>query len=562
MYNMYKGKSMEKGKINWIKRVDGKINWCLILIIIVSVIQSALMVLFALFIKELINSAITDNPDINNVIKNAIICVVLLIVPYTLLVFVRVLNDKNRIEFEVTLKNKVFASILKKDYGQITNFKSGELLNRINNDTKIVANGYSQIPVAFFTMTTKMILVVGVLFAFQPIFTAFLVVGGIVIMGVSFIFRRFSKKLYKKTRKADGKSDAYINESISNLLVVKVFSAQDKTQNKSEELIKKYERCAKNQRYLAVSMSSIMSFAFSFFYIAIVVWGAFCLYYKVDGMDFGVLTAMIQLVSQIQTPFANFTSIFSVYFEMLASMERIDQILCLDEDKPITLDENKVTNFKSIVAKNLGFSYDREQVLIDVNFTINKGDLVLIKGRSGMGKSTILKLILGVYPNKEGNLYIQTENEEIALNSSTRNIFSYVPQQNLLLSGTIRENICFLADNPTKEEIDKVIDVCELGFINDFPKGLETEIGENSQGISEGQAQRIAIARAILSKRKILLLDEATSALDEKTEKSLLEKLYNAYGNDLTIVLISHKKLAETICNKVLTVKNGIVESN
>ena len=214
----------------------------------------------------------------------------------------------------------------------------------------------------------------------------------------------------------------------------------------------------------------------------------------------------------------------------------------------------------SVNFDNISFKYDRDIIFDDTTFSLSKGDFVAIMGISGIGKSTLLKLLLGVFSVQSGNIYIKTSDGNIPVDKSTRRLFSYVPQGNMVISGTIRENLTFINDNATDEEIENAIRVsCAKQFIDEFPDGLETVIGEKGMGLSEGQIQRLAIARSLLSKSPILLLDEATSALDENTEKQFLKNLKTL--DNVTCIIVSHKKAALEICNKNIQIINGkIVE--
>ena len=188
--------------------------------------------------------------------------------------------------------------------------------------------------------------------------------------------------------------------------------------------------------------------------------------------------------------------------------------------------------------------------------SINKGDFAAITGISGIGKSTLLKLLLGVIYPESGNITLKLNDSEEIADKSTRNLFSYVPQGNLLLSGTLRENITFMCEDKTDEEICRAIELsCADEFVNDLPDGLETVIGERGLGLSEGQVQRIAIARAILHNAPVLLLDEATSALDEATEERLLRNLRDL--DNRTCIIITHKPAALNVCNKEIRIENG-----
>ena len=181
-------------------------------------------------------------------------------------------------------------------------------------------------------------------------------------------------------------------------------------------------------------------------------------------------------------------------------------------------------------------------------------------GISGIGKSTLLKLLLGVFNVHSGDITLKTSNGNIPIDKNTRRLFSYVPQGNMVISGTIKDNLTFINDNVTDDEIENAIRIsCAKQFIDELPQGLDTVIGEKGMGLSEGQIQRLAIARSLLSNSPILLLDEATSALDEETEKQFLTNLREL--DNVTCIIVSHKKAAIEICNKNIQIINGkIVE--
>lgn len=251
--------------------------------------------------------------------------------------------------------------------------------------------------------------------------------------------------------------------------------------------------------------------------------------------------------------------IFPKYYSMIASGERLMEIEEIDNETGKHCDNlDKLYNdMQSICGNNLVFSYGRNAVLKNADFEINKGDFVVVTGISGIGKSTLIKLLLGVYMPQCGEIYFSENNgNKIHVDDGTRQLFSYVPQGNMLFSGTLKDNITFIKDDAKQEEIDRAIKIsCSYDFISELPDGINTVIGEGGMGLSEGQIQRIAIARALLTDAKILILDEATSALDEDTERRFLSNL-REYENDITLILISHKKAAFSICDKEMTIKN------
>ena len=201
---------------------------------------------------------------------------------------------------------------------------------------------------------------------------------------------------------------------------------------------------------------------------------------------------------------------------------------------------NDLTGF---TADHLTFSYDREPIIQDVTLTIPKGGLSVIIGQSGIGKSTLLKLLLGLYRPDSGSLALDTPNGPIPVDRSTRSLFSYAPQGNFLLSGTIRENLTFTNPDATEEELRSALYVSAMDeYVATLPQGLDTVLGENSAGLSEGQAQRISLARAVLSGAPVLLLDEVTSALDAQTEKIVLERICALPGK--TCIAVTHRPAA------------------
>jgi ATP-binding cassette subfamily B protein len=214
----------------------------------------------------------------------------------------------------------------------------------------------------------------------------------------------------------------------------------------------------------------------------------------------------------------------------------------------------------AIAAEDLSFSYDRDQVFTSSDFSLPKGAFAIITGPSGIGKSTLLKLLLGVFRPETGRLCLQGEAGSVTLDRSTRRLFAYVPQGNLLLSGTIRENLTIVKPEATEEELQQALYVSAMdAFLPQLPKGLDTVLGESGAGLSEGQAQRLAIARAVLGGAPVLLLDECTSALDTETEQAVLQRLKAL--PDRTCIAVTHRPAAAAICDWRLEVSDGKIRS-
>jgi ATP-binding cassette subfamily B protein len=278
--------------------------------------------------------------------------------------------------------------------------------------------------------------------------------------------------------------------------------------------------------------------------------------------DYGSILSAILLLMQLQSPLSSFSSIPPAYYARIASGERLAEI----EDIPMESIKDDglfdvYNDLNGISFKNIEFSYGRENILTDVNARLNKGEIICLTGPSGAGKSTIFKLLLQVYKPTAGEILLHTQNSALTLTEKERGLFAYVPQGNFLFSGTIYENLAFFSNETDeavlKEKMQFALKTACADFALDLPQGLDTVLAEGGEGLSEGQLQRLAVARALLSDRPILLLDEATSALDADTEKRLIENI--AGLKNKTCLLVTHRPKALEIADKILHIENGQV---
>lgn len=453
----------------------------------------------------------------------------------------------------ITIKTDLYSRILRKDYSKITAYHTGEMLNRLNTDVEHVTGAITSILPGLVFLLSKLIGILVVLFTIDPVFTLIFLGVGIFVFCSSMIFRRVLKSYHKQIMETDGKIRSFMQETLQSLLVVKVFRAEDKVVENSKELQEDNYKRKRKRNFFSLTTQTCFSLAFNAAYL----FGLFFCGYKIAVGDpfitYGVLSQVLSLTTQISQPIQSLTSILPTYYAAIASAERIIELEELeDEPKLISgdLDYTEIyDNLESIEFKDITFSYDRELIFEDTSLTVNKGDMILMTGISGIGKSTLSKLLLGVYPLEKGEIYLSLKDgTKHIVDSNMRPLFSYVPQGNFILSGTLRQNITFVRSDAEESQIEEAIRLSCADFIYDLPQGLETVIGEKGMGLSEGQVQRIAIARAFLNDSPILLLDEATSALDEETELQLLNNIKSL--KDKTCILISHKKAANQICNK------------
>lgn len=543
--------------IKWLTAICKKQIPMIAFIVFVNVVHGVTSVAFANFSKRVIDGA-TEYKSLDYVIKFAFALLGVVLLQMVLSLLRTGLADRCKGRIDILLKRHLLDVIIEKDYASVSKYHSGDLQNRLFNDINIVSDSFTKIvPNAVF-FVTKLLSSLIYLIIIDRIFALVFVVGGIIVFIVTRSFRKTLKRLHKKVQETEGKTRSFIQEFVTNLLAVKAFSVEEKMQKHTDELQEENFKAFMKRRNFSIFANTGLGTVFNVGSVFAIAFGAYRI--LIGAMTYGTVTAMIQLVNQVQSPFVSLSGTVPQYFSGIASAERLMEIETLPDEADInkqSFDKDELyESLKSITFDNISFKYDRDIILNSTSYTVNKGDFVAIIGISGIGKSTLLKLLLGMFRVQEGEILLNTSNGSISVDKNTRKLFAYVPQGNMILSGTIRDNLTFINENATNEEIQQAIEIsCAKQFIDELPDGLDTVIGEKGLGLSEGQIQRLAIARSILSKSPVLLLDEATSALDEKTEKQFLTNL-KAMKN-VTCIIVTHKKSALDICNKTIQIIDG-----
>ena len=452
------------------------------------------------------------------------------------------------------MRNMFLHKLLKKQYETLDGVHSGELVNRMFSDITIVKDGVMEIPADLANMTVGFIGASLILISIDWKFIVLIAVGSLLGLALIILFRKPLKNRHRKVQEAEGKLHSILQEALENIRLIKASGLEKKIEQQTEEKQNRFFYAQLNKGYFSVYMGNGINMAFQASWLICMLWGCYGLYTK--NLTYGMLAALIQLISQIQGPIANAAGMVSRIYGMLSSAERLEEILDLPEEAEIVEQFGEDEKFMAIQVQDLTFSYksDGAVVLHDLNLNIEAGDFVAVTGVSGSGKSTLFQLLLGIYKPDAGsvNFLFRTKSGETRRKNATRNtrkLFAYVPQGNTLFSGTLRDNLCMFTEQATDEEIMEAAYIaCIDEFIRELKEGLDTLIGERGMGLSEGQAQRIAVARALLSDAPVLLLDESTSALDERTEAELLKKI-NCLKNK-TCLIVTHRRAALDICNR------------
>ena len=476
-----------------------------------------------------------------------------------------VLNSSLRVrvtgKIEMALKGQMFLSLTQKEYSGIAPLHSGDILNRFTSDVEVVVGGVVGIVPSAVSLFSRLIAALAVLISMSPELTVVIIIIGIVVGFAARIYSKYFKGIHKKVQSAMGETRSYMQECTENIVVVKTFGSAGTFHEKLKSLMTRVYKL-KLRRNLISNIANIAVFLlFTGGYYAALSWGAF----MVDraAITYGTLMALLSIVSQVRAPITNMSGLIPQYYSALASAERIMELQCLP-DEPKTLPQTDTARLyeklSAVRLQNVSFRYGKKnnEVLKSAYMTLKKGTLTALVGGSGEGKSTIFRLLLGLYHPNEGTLFLKTDEETIPIDATVRGLFAYVPQGNMILSGTIAENIRFCnlsADDEALLNAAKCADLYD--FVQSLPNGFDTVIGERGLGLSEGQIQRISIARAVLSGAPILLLDECTSSLDEKTEKTVLQNIKAM--TDRTVLIISHRPAALSVCDKIYRLSGGIL---
>lgn len=461
-----------------------------------------------------------------------------------------------RAKLEINFKQDVLHTILKRNYEQVTKFHSGELMTRIVSDVNLIIDTLVALIPSILSMVTRLVCAIVLLFQISKEFVFALLIGGLLLFVVVNVFKPYLKNIHKKMQEAGANVRLFFQEVFDNLLVIKIFQTEETICEKSMDLQNKRYDLQMKRRSLSIASGTGYNIIFQVCYLFALIWSTYNLYWK--NITVGGLTSIVQLINQVQSPIIGLSRSFQNTFGMIGSAERIMELENLDEDivGKETDSEELYGNLEKIVMQNVDFTYKNKKIFEQLNFEVNKGEIVAIYGESGIGKSTLLKLILGIIEKDQGEIYFDLKNgKQKKIGNDTRKMFAYVPQGKFILSGTIRENITFVNPKATEEEWEEALSVSDCkSFIKELPQGLETEIGEKGSGLSEGQLQRLALARAIVSKAPILILDEITSSLDSKTEEEVLHNIKNLKNR--TCLIVTHRNSISAICDREFVVEN------
>lgn len=452
------------------------------------------------------------------------------------------------------VRSQFFSEIMRVRWENLQSVHSGDFLTRSLNDSNdVVSLLLNAIP----SGSSSLLQFVGafaMLYYFDPVLAMIIVGLTPILLLLSKAYFRKMRFLTKEIKESESTISKFLQESYQGQLVIRAFEQQIDKINDLDEIQFSYEQRVRNKTSFSTFTNGILLVTFRGGFLAAFIRGLYLL--NAGSITFGTLTAYLQLVGRLQAPMNNMMGVLSSVVSASTSVERLGYIRKLEHEElahgikleaPITLSMN-----------NVSFAYSGEEcdVFHDFSMEVLPGEMVGIVGESGAGKSTLMRLLLGLVKPNQGEIFLSNGIDRIVVSEKTRPNFVYVPQGESLFSVSIRENLLLADPSADDNRLAEVLEMASAQFVlNELQNGLDTILGERGAKLSEGQSQRVAIARSLLREGDIILLDEPTSALDSETAKEFLENLKMLMKNK-SIIIITHQHEVAAYCDKIIPIMN------
>ena len=509
-----------------------------------AVILAIVQVYFAIAVKNLIN-AVEYQSGSDKLFTSAVIVVAVVIISFLLGVFAKLLANSCQTSLEYSLKSKLFSDFLNGNYSEVQKVLPGDLVSRLEGDVNTVASVKTNLYPQVFSTIVKLLGTAVALFVLQPTFTVIALLVTLIIAISSYYVRKVIYKLHANTRGKSSMQAVFLTETSLNSATIKTFNAEDYASANLNSKFLEYQNAKLKQKDFSALVGSAISLAFTCFYAVTVIFGAYGISKGIWGVNFGVLTALLQLILQVRTPITSISGFFTAHAEMQVASNRLNELFLENVDNKIEL-----STFDKIIFDSVDFKYDDLPILQNVSFEINKGENLVIKGQSGVGKTTIIKLLTGLYKPTSGSVKVIVGDKEYNA-CEVKNLFACSLQSSTLFTKTVKENVVFNSEY----DQDKYDNAVKTACLTDVLSGVSDSLVLNKDvNFSEGEKQRVTIARAIYSLKAITVLDEPSSALDLETEKSLVDNLKK--DKNTTFIIVSHRPAFDSF-GKVITLENG-----
>lgn len=541
----------QKSYFFWLMKYSKPYLPKIVLIMLINLINVFLTTGMAVMSKQIIDKATNG--------QNIYLAIILYCVSILLMLALNVVSQMISLvldeKFSFGIRKQLYEQIINAHWMDVKRYHTGDLMTRLTSDAGNISNGIIYTIPTIIELCIELLVTFFTLFYYQPMLAVFALFIGPIAAVMSFWLGRKLKKLQVKVQETESAYRSYLQESLANLLIVKSFANEEYATDRLVQLRDERFRWVYKKSKLGVISSTSMSLSFQAAYLVAFTYGAFCL--TTSAITYGTMALFLNLINRIQAPIVGLAQQIPKIVSILASAGRVIELQDIPREEK--LEKNIAPVNIGVKVDDVSFHYDmeKENVFEDASLTIKPGEFVAIVGESGIGKTTLIRLIMSFMSSYQGNItYYNASGEEVKANAGTREFISYVPQGNTLFSGTIRENIRMGKLDATEEEFTEALKMsAAYDFVQELPNGIDTVIGERGHGISEGQAQRIAIARALIRKAPFLILDEATSSLDPQTELSVLQGIQQLEPKP-TCLIITHRMSVLPYCDRQIRIED------
>ena len=535
--------------IKWLWHNTRGIRGNMLLRILVGIGQVSLALLMVWLCRYFIDVAIKSD---SQVIVRTVVSLVLVVAGNIALRQLYFYTTIRATAYQATqVRLRIFGHLLRRRiYDDEKPLHSGDVTSRLETDVSAISDAVAGTLPQLVVTTVKLVGAFLLLYSMDRQLAWMLLLSTPLLVVMGKLFARRLRSMTHDVREQDSRIQMLVQEGMEHNAMLRAMESGSwltgQLGTMQQGLLSKIER---RTRFTLVARS-VMAVCFGFGYLLAFIWGGLQLR---DGIiTFGVMTAFLQLVAQIQQPILDMLNMIPQLIHASASIDRVDEL----EQKNVEQshdDQCFVAEPLGVSVQNVTFSYSQDKRTILRSFThdFRPGSRTALMGETGAGKTTLFRLMLDLITPSEGSIALYHGDEQIAAEAKTRCNFVFVPQGNTLMSGTIRYNLQLANPKATDEEMRRVLHVAAADFVLELPDGLDTQCGERGVGFSEGQAQRIAIARGLLRPGHLLLLDEISSSLDEQTERELFTRLFADYA-DKTIIMITHRSTVAQLCDEVV----------
>ena len=446
------------------------------------------------------------------------------------------------------MQQRMLAHILQAEWHSRERHHSGDVLNRLEIDVATVVTFLTETLPNTLSVVLMFVGAFACMFVMDHTLAVLLVAIMPVFLAVSRIYVGKMRSLTRQVRDSDSHVQSAMQETVQHRMVVKTLEAGNDMVARLESTQSELRSNVVKRTIFSIFSNLVLNLGFAIGYLIAFLWAAVRM--SAGTLTFGGMTAFLQLVNKIQTPARNLTKLAPAFVGVFTAAERLIELL--EEPLEPQGEPQRMDAPCGLLLKDVTYRYEdgTRNVIDNLSFDFAPGTCTAILGETGAGKTTIVRMLLALARPTSGNIYIYNKVESRELTALMRCNFVYVPQGNTLMSGTIRDNLLLGKPDATESEMWEVLSRSCADFVKALPLGLDTKCGEQGGGLSEGQAQRIAIARALLRKGSIMIFDEATSALDADTECRLLESLL--HDNRHTVIFITHRPAVLEYCTQTL----------